>query len=101
MHARQAIRSANSDTSFGGCTAGNGADRIVLPAGSSQTLTTVNNTAYYATGLPVIRSVITIDGNGSTINRASSGPAFRILTVGSHGNLTLQDTTVRGRKVRV
>jgi hypothetical protein len=95
----RAIRSANSDTAFGGCTAGSGADRIVLPAGSTQTLTTVNNTVYGATGLPVIRSIITIDGNGSTIRRASSAPEFRIITVGSHGTLTLQETTVRGGKM--
>jgi hypothetical protein len=92
----RAIRSANSDTAVGGCTAGSGADRILLPAGTTQTLTTVNNTVYGATGLPVIRSVITIAGNNSTIRRASSAPEFRIITVGSHGNLTLQDTTVRG-----
>jgi hypothetical protein len=95
----RALRSANSDTAIGGCTAGSGADRIVLPAGSTQTLTTVNNTAYYATGLPVIRTVIIIDGNGSTIRRGSSAPEFRIITVGSHGTLTLQDATVSGGKL--
>jgi hypothetical protein len=42
-----AITAANTDTATGGCPAGSGADTIVLPAGSTQTLTEVNNTTYY------------------------------------------------------
>ena len=41
-----AITAANTDTATGGCPAGSGADTIVLPAGSTQTLTTVNNSTY-------------------------------------------------------
>ncbi len=91
-----AIRAANSDTARGGCPAGNGADTIVLPANSTQTLTRVINSDQGATGLPLILSDITIDGNGSTIRRAGSAPAFRILTVEEGGDLTLLDTTVTG-----
>jgi hypothetical protein len=91
-----AIRAANSDTARGGCPAGNGADTIVLPSNSTQTLTRVINTDYGATGLPLILSDITIDGNGSTIRRAGSAPRFRILAVARTGDLTLLDTTVTG-----
>ena len=74
-----AITAANTDTATGGCPAGSGADTIVLPAGSTQTLTEVNNDTYGPTGLPVISSVITIAGQGSTIARASGAPEFRLL----------------------
>ena len=74
-----AITAANTDTATGGCPAGSGADTIVLPAGSTQTLTEVNNDTYGPTGLPVISSVITIAGQGSTIARESAAPEFRLL----------------------
>ena len=73
-----AITAANTDTATGGCPAGSGADTIVLPVGSTQTLTEVNNDTYGPTGLPVISSVITIEGQGSTITRDSEAPEFRI-----------------------
>src|SRR5262249_2332166 len=64
-----AITAANSDSATGGCIAGSGADTIDLPIGSTQTLTAVNNTdPYGANGLPVITSVMTIEGHGSTIS---------------------------------
>ncbi len=80
----EAIQSANMNRSVGGCRAGSGADQIVLPASSTQTLTTFhnNNFSYGRSGLPVIRSVITIDGNGSTIRRAPTAPDFGIFAVG-------------------
>src|SRR4051812_15422391 len=37
---REAIQSANTDTAFGGCTAGSGADVISLQAGQTYALTT-------------------------------------------------------------
>src|SRR5215217_9310397 len=40
-----AITAANNNAATGGCTAGSGADTIVLPSGSMQTLTSVNNTS--------------------------------------------------------
>ena len=91
-----AITAANTDTPTGGCPAGSGADTIVLPAGSTQPVTSVNNDTYGPTGLPVIRSVVTIAGQGSTIARDSAAPEFRIFAVGSTGELTLQETAVSG-----
>jgi hypothetical protein len=91
-----AITAANMDTATGGCPAGSDADTIVLPVGSTQTLTSVNNDTYGPTGLPVMSSVITIEGQGSTITRDSGVPDFRILALNSTGDLTLQETTVSG-----
>src|SRR5215207_4003845 len=95
----RAINAANSDTTVGGtCTQGSGTDTIVLPKGSTQTLTTVNNGYVGPSGLPVITSTMTIAGNGSTIARSSAPgtPEFRILVVGQNGNLTLKQTKVTG-----
>jgi hypothetical protein len=91
-----AMTAANTDTATGGCAAGSGADTIVLPPGSTQSLTKVHNDTYGPTGLPVISSVITIAGQGSTIARASGAPEFRLLTVNGTGDLTLQETTASG-----
>ena len=67
-----------------------------VACGSTQTLTAVHDTAYGPSGLPVISSPITIEGNGSTILRDEDAPAFRIMTVNFVGELTLQETTVSG-----
>src|SRR5215208_7392064 len=93
----RAIHAANSDTTAGGtCTQGSGADTIVLPKGSTQTLTTVNNMNYGPTSLPTVRTPITIQGNSSTIRRAKSAPSFQIFSVVQTGKLTLQKATVSG-----
>jgi hypothetical protein len=91
-----AIAAANTDTATGGCPAGRGADTIILPPGSTQTLSTVDNDTFGPTGLPVVASVITIAGQGSTIRRAEGAPEFRLLAVRSTGDLTLQETRVTG-----
>src|SRR5215217_9471880 len=99
----RAINAANNDTRANGrCAKGSGADKIVLPQDSTQRLTTVNNTVYGPTGLPVIRTDITIAGHNSTIRRTASAPDFRIFAVGDNGDLTLRRTTVSGgRATRV
>ncbi|MBA2491902.1 MAG: hypothetical protein H0V34_09430 [Gammaproteobacteria bacterium] len=101
-----AITAANTDTSTGGCPAGSGADTIVLPKGSTQTLTAINNSEadqydrFFSgpNGLPLVTSAITIQGNGATIRRASSAPEFRIFAVDFDGRLSLQRTRVSGGK---
>ena len=93
-----AIIAANTDSPTGGCPAGSGADTLVLSAGSTLTLTSVDNSTYGPTGLPVVASIITIVGQGSTIKRAGAAPDFRLLAVGSTGNLTLQNLTLQGGK---
>ena len=96
-----AITAANTDNEIGLCKAGNGKDTIVLTAGSTHTLTTVNNTSFGPTGLPVVTSTITIAGNGSTIARSqvTGTPEFRPLMVGSTGALTLRGLTLTGGDV--
>jgi hypothetical protein len=94
----RAITSANNNASRF-CTPGSGADTIVLPANSTQTLTAVNNNVYGPTGLPIIRSTITIAGNNSTIRRGANAPPFRVLAVGNTGNLTLRRATVSGGRL--
>lgn len=86
----QAINTANNGTT------NPGADTIELGASCVHTLTTVNNTTYGPNGLPLISSVITIQGNGSTIMRASGASAFRLFVLNGLGDLTLQDTTLSG-----
>ncbi len=100
-----AITAANSNAATNGCPAGDppdiGADTIVLPPNSLQILTTVNNVTHGPNGLPVITSDITINGQGSTISRPSTAPAFRIFEVYSYyeeASLTLQQTTISGGK---
>jgi len=89
-----AITAANTDAAVGGCTTGYaGADIIDVQADVS--LTTANNTTDDRTGLPVITSAITIEGNGHSISRIG-GTGFRILAVGSGGDLTLNSVTVSG-----
>lgn len=94
-----AITAANTDSPTGGCTAGSGADNIIL-SGGTYSLTTVNNTAGdgYGNGLPLITTEMTIEGNGATIQRTGA-PEFRLFEVASGGNLTLEQVTVQGGQI--
>jgi hypothetical protein len=81
-----AIIAANTNTTAGGrCARGRGADSIVLPKKKTLRLRTPRNSIYGPTGLPTVRSAITIIGNGSTIQRTPKAPPFRILAVGQTG----------------
>ncbi|MCP5099267.1 MAG: hypothetical protein GY943_27250, partial [Chloroflexi bacterium] len=77
----EAIENANdtsSDLLHADCAAGDpaGADIINLPTNGSFTLTAVYGSTHYgANGLPDISSQITIEGNGSTIERDSGAPS--------------------------
>jgi CSLREA domain-containing protein len=74
---RDAITAANEDKATGGCVAGTGADTIVLDAGATYVLTTVDNDMGALggpNGLPVIASDIQIDGNGARIERSREAP---------------------------
>ncbi len=82
-----AITAANSDTPIGGCLAGSiGADVLDLTANITLTM-----------ALPDIASEITINGNNHTIARDTAAVSdFRILTVATVGNLTLNEVTLTG-----
>ncbi len=92
----EAINNANNDNQSGSveCAAGSGADTITLPAGA-----TLSYTSSFGTdaALPDITTAITIEGNGSTIQRASGSAAFRLLNVwGTNASLTLNSATISG-----
>jgi hypothetical protein len=76
-----------------------GSNTITLVAGTTFTLTAVDNTTNGATGLPVIAAndALTIVGNGDTIQRStvSGTPAFRLFDVASGASLTLGSLTVQ------
>lgn len=97
---REAITAANSDTASGAtpgeCPAGSGADTIELGVGLTYTLDVVDNSAWGDTGLPAITSLITINGNGSTIEREELAPDFGILVVQPDAYLILNDVTITG-----
>ncbi|MFT3883660.1 MAG: choice-of-anchor Q domain-containing protein [Gemmatales bacterium] len=79
-----------------------GADTIVLAAFQSYSLNSIDNYWYGPNGMPVVKSQITINGNGATIERVG-GPNFRLFYVSGQnfgglpaGNLTLRGLTMRG-----
>lgn len=96
----RAIASANNDASPRGyCVAGSGPDTINLPSKRVFVLTRVNNVGTYgAVGLPIIRSAITINGNGSNIHRSAKAPAFGLFVVLPIGQLHLNRLAVSGGK---
>jgi hypothetical protein len=87
-----AITAANTDTATGGCAAGSGADTIELQ--SNVTLVTPIPVDFRSAGLPRIGPPLTINGNGFTIARDPSAPAFHVMIV--RGFLTLNNTTISG-----
>lgn len=98
-----AILSANGDAAVGGCTAGAGADTLVLGADVVLTSPTEVVLEGGPSGLPFISSVISIEaGAGSVIERSNAlacdqedPTAFRFFVVGSGGHLSLVGLTVR------
>ena len=81
-----AISAANGDTAMGVCSAGSGADTLVLSNGIDIVLTTA---------LPDITSDITINCQSARIRRDASAPQFPVLSV-ENDNLTLNDCTISG-----
>jgi hypothetical protein len=85
----EAIVNANRDARpHLDCVAGSGADTIVLPAQSRQVL-------HGKELLPQITSRIVIEGHRSTVLR-NTATNLTFFSVGSSGNLTLNETTVTG-----
>ncbi len=93
----EAMVNANNDAATHvDCAAGAGSDVIELAAGS-YTLTVPHNNTDDGTGLPVITSSMTLNGNGAVIERSAvpGTPDFRLFFVNAAGNLTLNDLTVQ------
>ncbi|MDO9104607.1 MAG: choice-of-anchor Q domain-containing protein [Methylovulum sp.] len=98
-----AINNANTDTDTdgaGGCPSGSGADQLNLSAKATYTLTAINNINAGPNGLPLITSVITINGNGASIKRANAADteSFRLLRI-VNGALTLNNVRLSGGKL--
>lgn len=72
---------------------------IVLTPNSTYTLTTINNSTYGPTGLPMITTPITIVGNGATITRPNIEPKFRIFAILDNASLTLDNLTIQNGSV--
>jgi hypothetical protein len=90
-----AVTAANTDAATGGCSAGSGADTIILNA--DVTLTSPDSHAYSRdNGLPLVESEITLLGRDFAIERDPDAPPFRLLAVASNGSLTVDDVTLRG-----
>ena len=85
---KAAIHSANGNSE---------ADTIILAPDTTFALDAFDNHVYARSGLPVISSTITIEGNRSTIRRLPNPQdKFRILAVGTKGKLTLNEATISG-----
>ncbi|MBP9663464.1 MAG: hypothetical protein KBD94_02505, partial [Pyrinomonadaceae bacterium] len=99
-----AIRAANTDTPVNGCAAGNGADTIVIPAGT-YTLSSIAEGS--STALPIIRTDMTLSGAGPNLtiierSLAPLTPEFRILAgiwQIADRNVTLSGLTIRNGKL--
>jgi hypothetical protein len=101
----EAIVAANTDVASGGqageCAAGSGADVIQLAAGAVYSLTESHNDLGGPNGLPPISTIMTIVGNGATIERSglSFVPPFRLFYIELGGALTLEKVTVQNGQV--
>ncbi|MBP7689829.1 MAG: hypothetical protein KA765_18070 [Thermoflexales bacterium] len=93
----EAIINANNDAgTWPDCAAGSGADTITLPASTTFSYATALSTDTLS-ALPDITSQITIEANGSTIQRSGAVTNFRILKVATtSGDLTLNQATLSG-----
>lgn len=97
-----AINNANTDTDTDGigfgCKAGNGADTLNLGINTLYTLTAAANSQ---TGLPLISSAITVNGNGSTVIRSTAPNTayFRLVRVTAGGTLKLNKLTLIGGRL--
>jgi len=85
-----------------GCTAGSGADTIVLPANGIFLMTSIVTDPFNPagpTGTPAITGTITIEGNGSRLERTGA-VNLRAFMVDLGGSLTLQNVHVKNYAAR-
>jgi hypothetical protein len=80
-----AITAANTDTAIGSCTAGSGADTIVLSGNVTLGVDTPG-------ALPTITSEITLVGSNFFV---SGNNAYRVFDVAPSGDFTINDTTIQ------
>lgn len=89
-----AIASANTDSAVGGCSAGAGDDIITLTA--DVLLTSAHGAILdELTGLPMISTPLTIEGNGHTIQRDAAADPFRLMVI-NNATVTFNNLTLTG-----
>ena len=92
---RSAINAAESDQISMGCNAGSGPDIIILPNKAVFKFYELNT---FGNALPIVLSIITIEGNNSIISRNVGAPQMRFfeITKGTSGEgiLTLKNMTL-------
>lgn len=70
---------------------------VSLAHACTYSLTAVDNSdSDGPNGLPLINKTLTLEGNHATITRAAGAPAFRILKVGTGGNLAIKALAITG-----
>ncbi|MFH2010388.1 MAG: choice-of-anchor Q domain-containing protein [bacterium] len=96
---REAIEAANTDSAFGGCTAGSGDDVISVPAGTyALTLAGAGEDAN-ATGDLDLSSNIELQGAGRTLTVLDGGDLDRVLHILPGATVQLRGLTVRNGNV--
>jgi len=92
----EAIINANTDVAtHADCPAGSGADVIALASSATYVLDQLHPNYHGPNGLPLVTSEITVEGNGSTIERSAGASQFRLIAVTPIGALELQDLTLQ------
>jgi CSLREA domain-containing protein len=95
---REAVNSANNDSTSGGaeCAKGSGADTIVLAAGPAYMLAGAARENANVSGDLDVTSVVTIQGAGASLTTIDANHADRAIDVQASGNLTIQGVTITG-----
>jgi CSLREA domain-containing protein len=78
---REAIIAANQDIAFGGCPAGNGADIIILPAGTYVLTHSVKGDNTAMTGDLDITSTVTLSGTGAALTIVDGNGFDRVIDI--------------------
>jgi hypothetical protein len=101
----EAIIAANTDSNAHAseCTAGSGADTIVLPEGGTLVMSApYDDYANYTgpTATPMVTSAITIEARGATIRHGGSLVPYRAFAVGDSGSLTIKEAYIKGFEIQ-
>ncbi len=95
-----AMENANADAAVhSGCTAGDGADVIVLERAKEYVLDRYDNFDNGVNGLPAVVGELVINGNGSVISRSDGVEAFRIFYVPAGSKLVLNDLSIHNGRL--
>jgi hypothetical protein len=97
---REALRAAELDEAFGGCSAGSGHDVIELPAGTFQLSIPGRQEDQNATGDLDVDGLVTIAGAGPAATIIDGGGLDRVIDAKIAANATIKGVTVRGGRAQ-